>query len=413
MDLSRGFFESANKSYVKHLRGGGIALYTNSAQGIKISGASFFVILSRAILMAMVLVTLPSLGSILKEGFSSSSQNLIYSGIETANTGLFNAQMLNSLLHDFAEEGLLRKDDKGLIVNPSNGFEGVIAFRGNEFDGVMDSDLQTRSSFSDESYDFVFTSSPEDVKFVDRIMKNDGILAFPLGLNPSISFKQQTNYRVVYHRRYSSIIVGLKKINPDNKIVESSTRRKLFQLESADEEAKKMALRGLEDVLLEPPKPALAKSKIHMKSFKYLPDLTGDSLEGYKRRVFIVVGSSPEENRGVIEWFQKNYPKKNKKFSIHNIQDKPYTDVSSWLLKRVKKEDYVVMKVEASEVENIIEKRAISLVDELFLECKNEWWQVGKRKKKGRAYWECLALYGRLRDKGVAVHQWWGLPREN
>ena len=25
---------------------------------------------------------------------------------------------------------------------------------------------------------------------------------------------------------------------------------------------------------------------------------------------------------------------------------------------------------------------------------------------KGLAYWECIALYGRVRDLGVAVHQW-------
>nr|AFK46323.1 unknown [Lotus japonicus] len=67
------------------------------------------------------------------------------------------------------------------------------------------------------------------------------------------------------------------------------------------------------------------------------------------------------------------------------------------------------MKAEAEVVEEMIKERTIYLVDELFLECKNEWWQKkGKRKKSRKAYWECLALYGRLRDEGVAVHQWWG-----
>jgi hypothetical protein len=66
------------------------------------------------------------------------------------------------------------------------------------------------------------------------------------------------------------------------------------------------------------------------------------------------------------------------------------------------------MKAEANVVEEMMRKKTICLVDELFLQCDNEWWQTRRRKKSGRAYWECLALYGRLRDEGVAVHQWWG-----
>ncbi|XP_054801508.1 protein PELPK1-like [Prosopis cineraria] len=47
-------------------------------------------------LMAMILVALPLLGFILKEGFSSSSRHAIYSGVEIAMNGSVNAQMLNS-----------------------------------------------------------------------------------------------------------------------------------------------------------------------------------------------------------------------------------------------------------------------------------------------------------------------------
>lgn len=402
MDSGRGFVKSANgSSNVKHLRGGRIARNSDTIMVITIPNAQVLRVLSRAMFMTLVLVTLPFLGSILEEGFSSTSHRSVASGFEAEFPGSISAQILNLLLHDLVDEGLLRKDDKALIVGPPNGIEGGILFRNNEFDEVMDSDSQRQSTFSDESYDFVFTSSSIDAKFVDRILKTDGIVAFPLD-STSIAFKDQYHYRVVFLRRYSSIIVALRKTDPDYKTAESSTRRKLFQL---GPEAKKAALKGLEDVLLEPPGYVLPKSKKYLNKFKYLPDLTGDSLESYNRRIFIGVGS-PEENRGVIQWFQKNYPK-NKKFEIHNLQDEPSTDVSAWLFKHAKEEEYVVLKAEADVVEKMIRKRAISLVDELFLECKNEWWHADKR-KSSRAYWECLALYGRVRDEGVAVHQWWG-----
>ncbi|EXC16666.1 hypothetical protein L484_007712 [Morus notabilis] len=63
------------------------------------------------------------------------------------------------------------------------------------------------------------------------------------------------------------------------------------------------------------------------------------------------------------------------------------------------------MKAEAEAVEELVRSKAIRLVDELFLECKPD--HKGGTVRR-RAYWECLALYGRLRDEGVAVHQWWG-----
>ncbi|KAK9266170.1 hypothetical protein L1049_000017 [Liquidambar formosana] len=95
--------------------------------------------------------------------------------------------------------------------------------------------------------------------------------------------------------------------------------------------------------------------------------------------------------------------------SSSSIRLAPQIGISDWLKKNVREDEYVVMKAEAELVEDMIKAKAICLVDELFLDCKNQW-QDGKKKNKKsrRAYWECLALYGRLRDEGVAVHQWWG-----
>ncbi|WCJ18828.1 hypothetical protein M5689_001151 [Euphorbia peplus] len=89
---------------------------------------------------------------------------------------------------------------------------------------------------------------------------------------------------------------------------------------------------------------------------------------------------------------------------VEGVSTATSLDVSNWLMKNVKEDEFVVMKAEAEVVEEMLRRRSISLVDELFLECEN---QEGRKMKK-RAYWECLSLYGKLRDNGVAVHQWWG-----
>ncbi|TKY59465.1 hypothetical protein E2542_SST16554 [Spatholobus suberectus] len=305
----------------QHLHDGRVGVNYDAVVVIKIPDARVLHVVSRSLLLAMALVALPFLGSILRGSVVSG-----FGANDTASG--FSAEVLTSILRDLGEEGLLKKEDKVLIMGLPR---------------VMDSDV---------SYDFLFARSFDDAVFADSILKVNGIVAFPLSIDPSSNagLIRRSNYRVVYVRR-----------------------------------VKKSALKGLADALLEPPRHGFAKSNM----IKYLPELLGDSLEGYKRRVFIGVGL-PEENRAAL-----------------NDVVVPDMDVSVWLSKHVKEEEYVVMKAEVEVVLEMMKERTIYLVEELFLECNNEWWRTGKRKKSGRAYWECLALYGRLRDEGVVVHQWW------
>ncbi|XP_057422436.1 uncharacterized protein LOC130716248 [Lotus japonicus] len=382
---------------MQHLHGGSrVALNSEAVLVIKVPDAQVLRIVSRSLFLALVFATLPFLGSFLNGS--------VVSEFAAKSGSSINVEVLGLILHDLGEEGLLRKEDKALILNTPRGFKGGVALLNwdNEVNVVMD-----------ESYDFVITPSFEDAVFADSVLKVNGIVAFPLSDNASGSgFRKQSHYKVVYLRRYGEIFVALRKIGLANKnLVDSSPKRKLCQFTT---ETKEAALKGLEGPLLEPPREAVDNSNKNLK-IKYLPELLDDSLEGYKRRVFIGVGLR-EENKAAVEWFERNYPKKGTKFQIHSLlvapeEDLPVphsADFSDWLSKHVKEEEYVVMKAEAAVVEEMMKKRTIYLVDELFLECNNEWWQTGKQKKSRRAYWECLALYGRLRDEGVAVHQWWG-----
>ncbi|XP_076890400.1 uncharacterized protein LOC143541426 [Bidens hawaiensis] len=179
------------------------------------------------------------------------------------------------------------------------------------------------------------------------------------------------------------------------------------------EQRKAEAIKSFENVLLEPPRGASGKSKTYSKKTRYLPDLMKDPLQDYPRLVFIDVN-------GDAGWFIENYPTRNKNFEIYQLEttipetnevNDPYndmfveTEIPDWLRENVKKCEYVVMKAEADVVEELINNKVIDLVDELFMECK---YQSMKCKKCKRPYWKCLALYGQLKDLGVAVHQWWG-----
>ncbi|KAF2320524.1 hypothetical protein GH714_027983 [Hevea brasiliensis] len=300
--------------------------------------------------------------------------------LQDLDSYLIDVEFLDSLLLDLADEGLIEKGDKALFV--SSGIGAVIDnsrfLNANEIDLVLGSDLG-QPLFHDASFDFVFAFGIEDIGFLDRIVKVGGVLVTQLSDLPN-ALQKKSNYKVVYLRRYSSTIVAMRKTSLANELVDFSSRRQLCELGL---EAKKTSLDGLEDVLLEPPTKVLATSRKFLKKFNYLPDLLGDSLEDYPRRVFVDV-SLQEEKDSVMTWFNESYPTRNREFEIYNIEEGVSkavapSDVSNWLM-NVRQDEFVVMKAEAEVVEELIRRRTIGLVDELFLECKNQW-QNGEGKR--------------------------------
>ncbi|XVF64878.1 hypothetical protein PTKIN_Ptkin09bG0202200 [Pterospermum kingtungense] len=331
-----------------------------------------------------------------------------------------NLELLPLIFRDLDKEGILKVGDKGLILsnNDEEAIHSSLLLRRSDMEYSSVTDLERQSSIPTESFDFAFTQNfGAASEFIDRTLKVGGFVAVQLGGRSSYSFDKPSNYRIVYFRRFGSNVVVMKKME-HAKPVSSTTQRRLFGYTS---EAKKAALRNLEDVLLEPPRASSGRSKTYLKRTKYLPDLLGDTLESYPRRLFIDVGLPEKQGGSGTDWFVKNYPTRNLKFEMYKIETLTMESsrkellvptvaeigMSDWLRKNVKEPDYVVMKAEAEVVEDMIKSKAINLVDELFLECKPEG-HGGRKNMSKRAYWECLALYGKLRDEGVAVHQWWG-----
>ncbi|KAG0492380.1 hypothetical protein HPP92_005778 [Vanilla planifolia] len=280
-------------------------------------------------------------------------------------------------------------------------------------------DEESAAAIGAGTIDFVLASGDESVLlFANRALKIGGIAAIQLD-SVAESLPQlwtPSNFRLVYTRRFISTVIAMRKVadaplitafsGGSDEILQWRLGRRLLALP----EAKKKALNGLEDAALEPP------AKGQQRRTRYLPDLLGDSLSEYSRRMFVDVG--PPGRAGNEGWFAMHYPTRNLDFELIrvDVDDVVSSSVDSsmaggladWLRRNVREEDYVVMKAEADAVEEIVTGRAVGLIDELFLECPNQWFKVKGGMKSRRAYWECLTLYGKLRDEGVAVHQWWG-----
>ncbi|XP_043709120.1 uncharacterized protein LOC122658266 [Telopea speciosissima] len=407
MGLAPGFRSPKNQSRFKQLHREGITVILDKQLIIKLPNLRVLNIIARSVLLALVIIFTPWLGSLVigDPSFSYTAA--------TSEARIHGEPLLPVILRDLTNEGLFKSGDKALFLSRRGDVdEAQILNSHHEMDLISESDAEQQSSISAGTFDFVFASEFGATEFIDRILKTGGIVAIQMSNDASNAFHRPSNYKIVYLREFESTVLAMKKISPAQ--TNSPIKRRLFGLSS---EAKKAALKGLEDVLLEPPRASSVKKiKKYLKRTKYLPDLIGDSLEEYPRRVFIDVGLPDKDDNGSPRWFAQNYPTRNRDFEMYKIEtvnegvsreSGPQMSMSDWLTKNVKEEEYVVMKAEAEIVEEMVKNRAIYLVDELFMECKHQG-LGGRKNKSKRAYWECLALYGRLRDEGVAVHQWWG-----
>lgn len=427
MDLYNGF---QTKNYNKFK-----SLYDLSDLGlhedthlviIKLSKSWLLKFISRAIILALIILSFPWLNKAIDD---------LASSVNGSSTSL-NTEMLPLMFHDLANEGLIKSSDKALFIAVNGNQESSInELQYNNMEVIHETKLldhqqheKTLINHDDQMlFDFVFACNYHATTsdFINKSLKVGGIVVIPLNENPSSSFQKPSNYKIVYLRRFDSTIIAMKRLadsddhhrTQQQQQKSSASQRKLLSTTNAN--AKKAALKNLEDVLLEPPRSSSGKSRKYLKQTRYLPDLMGDSLENYPRRVFIDVGlHDKNDNDDDSNWFVKHYPTRNKDFEIYKIDTvaaEPSSDLkvvtqigmSDWLAKNVKENEYVVMKAEADVVEEMVKSKTIQLVDELFMECKHQGIKKGGNKSK-RAYWECLALYGILRDEGVAVHQWWG-----
>lgn len=245
-----------------------------------------------------------------------------------------------------------------------------------------------RGTIPDGTLDFVFSGNGfPDTQLVDRALKVGGVAVVRLSSKQAVPYRMASNYRIVYIRTFDSTVVAMKKLVGQSQPTAVPRRRRLLALP----EARKEALNMLEDVLLEPPQHSLSGRKsleAYLKRLRFLPDLTGDDLHGYPKRIFIEVvpksstGGGGDDDRSAARWFSHHYPTRKLPFEILRLEleeDTPSAseELSAWLTSNLREEEYIVMKAEAGVVEAMIRSGAASLVDELFLECGGGWGETG------------------------------------
>lgn len=387
MGLANGYRPS-NEIKVKRPNREMIGSHSNTFLVIKLPTSIILRILSRSLFLAAVILVFPSIRLLLRGSSSSMYEP------ETIGSSSIDVNLVPMLLRDLAKEGLVNKVNRVLIT--SSNYEKLVnclgLFDKDEFNLVLESDLGGKSMILDESFDVVLALGSRDSVFEDRVLKIGGLLVVKLSDDPSSAFQQLHTHKLVYVRRFNSTIVATKKTSSLGKSAKFVDKVLICD----PSEAKKAELKNLEDPLLEPP----PRSSGYLKEIKFLANLLGNISDNYSRRIFI---TDENENGDVLEWFHQNYPKKR-----HHFEGIKTGNISNWINRNAMEDDFIVVKAEAQSVEEMMREKMICLVDELFLECKVQsrgGWDENSGKK--RAYWECLALFGKLREEGVAVHQWW------
>uniref|UniRef100_A0A0E0K5H4 Uncharacterized protein n=1 Tax=Oryza punctata TaxID=4537 RepID=A0A0E0K5H4_ORYPU len=119
------------------------------------------------------------------------------------------------LLRDLRREGLLAPGARAVFLGGADGdchHHHIPALDGDAMRHVTPRELLTTG---DLSVDFVldfgyFDKDGDRVGLVDRVLKDGGIFAGPIG--SASAFRLPPNYRVVYIRRFTETFVGIKKI---------------------------------------------------------------------------------------------------------------------------------------------------------------------------------------------------------
>lgn len=249
MDLIHGF------RFKQHYKEGAVLSAKPHFLVIRLPNSWIMKLVARSLVLALVIASLPQISSIIG-GPSSEAESVSDS---------LNLDLLPLLLRDLRNEGIVKTDDRALFLGNKND-EGICNSDviGNKTEFVLFSDTEKQGEVADGTFDFAFTTQGFHVasaaEFVDRVLKVGGVVAVQLSEDPAMAFRKPDNFQIVYLRWFDTTVIGMRKTGGGG--LKSPGKRKLFGVTT---EAKKAALKKLEDVLLEPPRAASGKSKTYLK----------------------------------------------------------------------------------------------------------------------------------------------------
>ncbi|XP_075477402.1 uncharacterized protein LOC142518503 [Primulina tabacum] len=339
--LGRGY-RAKNIGYDSNkLNGVGFGLNSPTVLVIRLPESRVLRIMSRSMFVAMVILALPTLGSMIR---ASSNGTLYEKGGDLVIASGF--KILPILFRDLLDEGLIKKGHKGLILGAGIGeIEDDFEFlKDAGIDLLTGVNLQHKKVVENRLFDFVFALSFNGIQVFDGVVKDGGLVISPLGDEHSTELRLLRNYKIVYLRRLENTVVAMRKNRGSSNGRENPPADQVLSGVTVDE--KKAAMKGLEDAYLEPPRREafLRKSSFTSRKIKFLPDLLKDSLDEYPRRVFISDDSS------ALDWFYKNYPMRDQEFEVYDLDIVSNselsegvlvqgTEVSTWLTKNLECDD--------------------------------------------------------------------------
>ncbi|KAJ4704878.1 Methyltransferase type [Melia azedarach] len=333
------------------------------------------------------------------------------------------------------------------------GFDNVCGVYRHPFFSLKHRKFVYKLDYEDNSFDFVFSRDLDKVSVpavlvleIERVLKPGGVGAMLVGVSSSSPNSLIRSAAPVSSILKTSSIVHVDHVNGFTLVVFKKKIEAASYFEQFHLPADCQSLRNNEPFMqfLEP----LVEEKPigFEKNIVYLPKFM--DVASKKRLVYIDVGAGEHLNSSVKSWFLPSYPVDHRAFNVyfvdHNTSvmlsyvkrpgitfvyhpdlagrnDKanpevfedldPYAgdegfDFHLWFKETVRYADFVVLKMNAGEVElrflmELFKSGTICFVDELFLRC------LDRADAKDAVSGSCMDLFKSLRNSGVFVHQWW------
>ncbi|KAK7279356.1 hypothetical protein RJT34_24405 [Clitoria ternatea] len=373
--------------------------------------------------------------------------------------------LTSTVVKDLIGKSLVNGSAKSLCIGEGSpmdvyvmqrfGFSNVSGVHKHPFFSLNQKKIVCQLGYNDCSFDFVFSKDVDKVSVpalfvleVERILKPDGIGALLVGGTGSFSSDNNPTATVVSSLLRSSTLVHVGYVNKLSLVVFKKRSENIFYNHGLPADCASVAFTKPLVKLMEPivkERPVLE----YEKRVSYLPKFV--DVSSREKLVYIDIGVGESLNENVTEWFPPSYPIDQKAFTVYFVhyntsvllsyvkrprvtfvyhpglagKVRTKNDVNDgdmdqslveeefdflvWFKETVQHADFVVLKMNAGEVEmkfllDIFESGAICFVDEMFLSCSNS----GDGKSEGvNSSEHCTDIYKGLRGNGVYVHQWW------
>ncbi|KAK6926800.1 Methyltransferase type 11 [Dillenia turbinata] len=375
-----------------------------------------------------------------------------------------NENVTINVFDELVQNGFLDNEMKALCVGEGSnsavsalgelGFDNTVGVDRHPFFSLWKKRFVYELDFKDNSFDFVYSRALQRVSVpallvleIERVLRPGGFGAMLVAAHdysssslirsatPVSSFIKSSDVVHVSGIGYFTLVVFKKRFD-----TVASFEHFRLPKECPSVENNKPYMRFLEPLVVESPGRVEAK-------MSFLPNFM--NISSRNRLVYINIGAGESVSSSITDWFKPFYPVQSRSINVYVVDHDPFAlssyvkkpgitfvyhpdlagskgiagvniiedlsapaenegfDFVSWFKETVAPADFVVLMMNAKEVElkllfRLFESGSICHVDELFLRCSD-----GTDCKDNHCG-ECSNVFKGLRSSGVYVHQWWG-----